>query len=181
MGHGRGGDEGGLQLWCFGTSFTYCPPSWQQEKISKSSLQQSLSSQAQVSTRPALTSPACCSCDLGALSAPHGGWRLHRVESVACRLGLFNAGYFCSLLLLDPVFVHKCHWYVFRMLLKHYKVEIVGLVELFGTLIKVNLLPCAWPENNVRISVPYKIYISFLPILKWLPTYCYVSYMQVCF
>ena len=51
-------------------------------------------SQAQVSTRPALTSPARCSCDPRALSAPHGGRRLQRVESMACRIELCNVGYF---------------------------------------------------------------------------------------
>lgn len=44
----------------------------------------SLFSQPQVSILPFLTSPACCSCDLRALSALHGGKRLHRVESMAC-------------------------------------------------------------------------------------------------
>lgn len=60
----------GFCLWgCFAASFTSWPPSWQREKVSKSSLEQNLSSRASVSTRSGLTSPALCSCDLRALCA----------------------------------------------------------------------------------------------------------------
>lgn len=74
------GDGGVLQLWCsiYPQASAYEAPIWHKfhflpsiltagEILSKSSLQQTLSSQAQVSTRPALTSPAHCSCDLRTL------------------------------------------------------------------------------------------------------------------
>lgn len=102
------GEDGVLQLWCsiYPQASAYEAPIWYKfhflpsiltagEILSKSSLQQNLSSQAQVSTRPALTSPAHCSCDLRALctawweevttSGEHGmqGWYLT------------NVGYFC--------------------------------------------------------------------------------------
>lgn len=44
------------------------------------------SSQTQVSIMPFLISPTHCSCDLRALSAPHGGRKLHRAASMACRV-----------------------------------------------------------------------------------------------
>lgn len=131
LGHGGGG-QGGLQLWsliypqasAYETALvqvTSCPPPWQQERVYKSSLQQNLSSQDQVSTRPALTSPARCSCDLRALSAPHGGRRLHRVESMACRVGLSNVGYFqilFTLVTLSAGISHIRYWYDSLILLK---------------------------------------------------------------
>lgn len=87
---------GALQPWSFGTSFTSCLPTWQQGWVCKSFLHQNVSAQDSVSTRPALTSPACCSCDLRAFCAPHGGRRLHREESVARWVGLCTAGQFCT-------------------------------------------------------------------------------------
>lgn len=107
LGHGGGGGGrggGGLQLWSYGTSFTPALRPGSRRESLNLPFNKNLSSQVQVSTRPALTSPACCSCDLTARSAARGGRRSHRVESVACRVALCDVGYFCTSKLSAPAF-----------------------------------------------------------------------------